>query len=86
MFKSDSNGMKIIPFNGESSNSNMWRARQKAKLHIYGLDYVLKETMKIPEYGKSSYTKEEQELRRMNNLVYTDLILSINDDVCFGIV
>ena len=75
--------MKLIPFNGEFAKWNMWRARQKAKLHLYGLDSILTEKVTIPEDGKSSYTDEEQELRRMNDLVYADLILSINYDVCF---
>ena len=64
----------------------MWRSRQKAKLHLYDLDAIFDESIIIPEDVKDSYQDDEKLLRKKNDLAYADLILSITDDVCFGLV
>ena len=87
MFKNDEvKSMKIIPFNGEVTKWNMWKERQKSKLRLYDLHVILNEEMTIQEDGKDKYSTEEQDLIKMNDLVYYDLMLSNSDEVCFGLI
>lgn len=87
MFKSEEvKSMKIIPFNRDVKKWFMWKARQKENLKLYDLHKVIEEGTTIPKDGKDRYDEKELELRKQNYLVYADLMLANNDEVCFGLI
>ena len=79
--------INIIPFHGDPKKWFMWQTRQRAKVRLMGLIDVLDGNKKIPPDKKAGgYTDAELELRRANDELYADLVLSVNDPTCFNII
>ena len=78
--------LKIILFNGEQKKWFMWSTCHRAKLRLSGLLGILDGEVTIEPDGKLSYTQDEEEARQMNDEVYADLVLSVNDPSCFNTI
>ena len=71
--------IKILPFNGEKQNWHMWSRKFFCKLTIQGCRDILQEYQEI----KSEDKDHNEEL---NMILYSYLLLSMEDNVCFSIV
>ena len=71
--------IKILPFNGEKKNWHMWSRKFLCKLTVQGCRDILQEDIEI----KSEDKDQNEEL---NLMLYSDLLLSMEDNVCFSIV
>ena len=71
--------IKILPFNGEKQNWHMWSRKFLCKITVQGFRDILQEDQEI----KSEDKDHNEEL---NMMLYSDLILSMEDNVCFSIV
>ena len=71
--------INILPFNGEKQNCHMWSRKFLWKLTVQGFRYILKEEKEI----KSEDRDHNEEI---NMMLYSDLLLSIEDSVWFSIV
>ena len=71
--------IKIFPFNGEKKNWPMWSRKFLWKLTVQGFRDILQEDQEI-----KSEEKDHQE--ELNMILYSDLLLSMEDSVWFSIV
>ncbi len=77
--------IRIIPFDGKKANWHMWSRKFLCKLTVYGYRTLIKDLSKVKieeiETEKTVNVEEEG-----NDVAYSDLLLSMEDDVCFNIV
>ena len=71
--------IKVIPFDGKRENWHMWSRKFLCKLTVYGYRDILVEKQDIKE-------EEKTEREEANSMAYSDLLLSMEDEVCFSIV
>ena len=64
----------------------MWEARQRAKMRLLGYLEVLDGKVHVPS-DSSEYLKEDElQIRKINDEIYADLMLSITDPTCFNLL
>ena len=78
--------MKIVPFNGDEEKWPMWSERKKDKYQLYDLIDTIDPEMTNPADDEQKLSSEQMILKQKNNLVFADLVVSINDKVLFGIL
>jgi hypothetical protein len=81
--------IRIIPFYGKSEEWPTWSERFLAKARRYGFKDVLSGKVKVPRNDEDYYMESDEEKKLtiaadMNELAYTELILSIDDKTSSG--
>ena len=87
----ENNVLWTIPFDGKQSSWHMWSTRFMAKIELQEWDKVLLGTAKVPEDNAKVDTdpdkqKENEALREINKKMYTEMLLSCMEEVCFECV
>ncbi len=77
----DGKKLKIIPFDGKQENWHMWSRKFKSKLSIQGSRYLLEH--RDDDCKEEDWDKDHEE---HNSIAYSDILLSMEDEVCFDIV
>ena len=77
--------VKILPFSGKKKDWHKWLRQFLAFGARRGYKQVVTGTLPVPTLMTSSST-EDKRVNNLNNNAYADLILSMSDDVAFGIV
>ena len=75
----ESRKIKIIPFDGKRENWHMWSRKLLCKLTVYGYRDILLSEDEVKE-------EHLEEIEEKNSMAYSDLLLSMEDEVCFSIV
>ena len=78
--------IRILPFDGTAGGWHMWSRRFKAKCKATGMNKILDGKITIASDDKKNRSQEEDENRKLNDELYVELLLSCEDQVCFGIV
>jgi tellurite resistance-related uncharacterized protein len=85
----DLSTIRVIPFYGKNEEWSTWSEKFLAKVRRYGFKDVLLGKVKVPKTDED-YDMESEEGKKvtiaadMNELVYTELILSIDDKTSSG--
>jgi hypothetical protein len=85
----DLSNIRVIPFYEKSEEWPTWSEKVLAKARRYGFKDVLLGKVKIPRIDEDYDMKSEEGKKLiiasdMNELAYTELILSIDDKTCRG--
>ena len=86
MIESGEKSIHVLPFDGNEDNWRMWSRQFLARAHKKGYKQVLLGKEVPPAEDDPTNDKKELETRKANNDAYTDLILSMSDDVPFAAV
>ena len=78
----DTKKLKILTFSGKKEDWHMWSRKFMFKLTIYGAKNLLKDHDGTKENDSLDLARDQED----NALVYSDLLLSQEDEVCFSIV
>ena len=79
--------IKIIPFHGKKKLFQQWSGKFLAAARVRGYADVLTGKVKVlPENEDLEDDKEKLKARSNNEKAYTDLVLSMEDEVCFSYV
>ena len=78
--------IRTIPFDGKHVSWHMWSRRFLAKAQASRTRDVLLGKVGIPKDAETLSTDESKEARKANVQVYTELLLSCVEEVCFGCV
>ena len=74
--------MKTTPFSGEQADWNKWSRTFMAKANIRGFKTILTGKLVVPDEEAEDY----DELLRLNDLAYAELMMACQTDACFGII
>ena len=81
--------MRVVPFSGKQKDYRMWSRKFLATSTMKGYRDVLLGKMEVPKLIPDSSTKEGK-LQALaviaNERGYSNLLLSLLDEVCFGII
>ena len=83
--------IKIIEFNGKINEFRMWHKKFLARATLKGYKLTLLGKVAVPKHdeelsGSSAEVKRKQNARKANNMMYSDLLLCMTDEVGFGTV
>ena len=87
----ENNVLRTIPFDGKQSSWHMWSTRFLAKIELQEWDKVLLGTEKVPAddtkvNADPAKEKANEVLRDINRKMYTEMLLSCMEEVCFECV
>ncbi len=75
-----------IPFSGKTKDRDMCKTKYIDRINICGGGHVISGAVYIEPDDQDCYTDEENIDREINKQIYSDLLLSINDEEFFHIV
>ena len=83
--------IRIIPFSGKESDWRMWSRKFLARARLREYKDILTGTEKAPAAGtvideNTDQGKKQKKNKIANEKAYNDLLLSCEDEVCFGAV
>ena len=83
-----SKSIKIIPFHGQKKMFQQWSGKFLAAARVRGYAGILTGSVKVPAEKEDLKDTETEKLkaRSNNEKAYTDLVLSMEDEVCFSYV
>ena len=81
--------VRVIPFSGKVEDWRLWSAKFLAKAHVKGYREILLGVTKIPNLpapaaagsttAPTPLTEEELKIRHLNEVAYSELVMSIGD-------
>ena len=81
------NYIPVIPFSGKKEDFRTWKSKYECRLTIMGLVDILDDTTNIPKYNEDYKSDTEKYMIKKNNdLVYADLMMSVDQETCFNII
>ena len=80
----EAKSVKVIPFDGAQDSWHMWSRRFLAKSQAAGTKKYLLSSKDVPKHGEVLDTDEKKLARCLNEQMYTELLLSCNDEMSFG--
>ena len=82
----ESKAVRVIPFDGLQDSWHMWSRRFLAKSQAAGTKKYLLSSKDVPKDGEMLDTDDKKLDRSLNEQMYTELLLSCNDEMSFGCV
>ena len=78
--------LTTVPFDGQQASWRMWSMRYVVKCEIRGYEGILSGNVKIPADDDTNLSKEKEEIKKGNKIVFAELLLSCSTEVSFGCV